>query len=113
MSDARQDMLTAAVDMVGRTGAAQFQLRYSDDEPPTVWMAIAQWGEAWEVGAAIDPAQAAVRLLETVVDGGWCTHCERPSGITADFGPMPLPGAVCWYQYDPELKTFRRGCGGD
>jgi hypothetical protein len=20
---------------------------------------------------------------------------------------------VCWYRFDPELKTFRRGCEGD
>jgi hypothetical protein len=26
---------------------------------------------------------------------------------------MPLNESVCWYQWDPEMKTFRRGCEGD
>jgi hypothetical protein len=105
-----KDMLLAANEMVWRTGATKFQLRYSDDEQPVVWMAVGQWGDIHEVGASLDPVRAAIRLLEQVVDGGQCIHCHRPTGITDDFDAMPLNERVCWYQYDPELKTFRRGC---
>ena len=113
LSTRDQDMLQAAVDMVGRTGATAFQIRYDDSEEPVVWMAVAEWGDKAEVGASLHPIKAVTRLLETVIDGGKCTHCQRPTGITDEVDDMPLGNHVCWYQYDPELKTFRRGCEGD
>ena len=33
----------AVIDMVRRTGAQTFELRFSDDQEPTVWMAIAAY----------------------------------------------------------------------
>jgi hypothetical protein len=104
--------IIAAIDLVGRTGASEFQFRFSNDEPPTVWMAIAKWDKTWDVGAGIDPAIAIFRLLDQVIDGGTCTHCERPTGFEESTDPMPLDEFVCWYQWDPELKVFRRGCDG-
>lgn len=108
---ATDDRLAAAVTMLGRTGAAACQIRYSDDETPVVWIAAARWGERWEAAAAMTPVAAAIRLLEVVIDGGVCKHCERPTAVSDDFTmTMPLNREVCWYQYDPEMKTFRRGC---
>lgn len=111
-----QARFDAAVAMVGRTGATNFQIRYSDDEEPVVWMAVGEWDRGgrsvYEVGASIDPMKAMFRLLEHIVDGGQCSHCKRPTGITEDVDDMPLDELVCWYQYDPELKTYRRGCEG-
>jgi hypothetical protein len=98
-----------AVDLIGRTGAQEFQIRYTDDEP-VVWVARAQWHGQWQSGSGPDPLAAVFRLCEQVVDGGQCTHCRRPAGFTADFEEMPLSELVCWYQWDPELATFRRGC---
>ena len=70
-------------------------------------------GGRWEVAAAANPVRAALRLCEQLVDGGMCTHCNRPAGLEPDsIDAMPLNDLVCWYQYDPELKTFRRGCEG-
>lgn len=107
-----EERFLAGVEMVRRTGSSQFQLRWSDDETPVVWFAVAVYpDERWDVGAARDPWRAVARLLETLIDGGVCTHCARPTGFDPDtLDTMPLNEAVCWYQYDPELKTFRRGC---
>jgi hypothetical protein len=105
----------AAVAMIGRTGAEQVQIRYQDDEEPVVWIAVARWpGDRWETAAGLDATRAVLRLCENVIDGGECTHCHRPTGFEPDqIDTMPAAGAVCWYQWDPELETFRRGCEGD
>lgn len=116
----------AALDMVRRTGALEVQIRWSDDEEPTVWFVTARHNvgpdrhprppdepgvRSWSVGAALHPYAAAIKLLEELMDGGTCAHCNRPSGVTEDFaGGMPFDTAICWYRFDPELATFRRGC---
>jgi hypothetical protein len=112
LTQAGEDMLVAAVDMVGRTGSEFCQVRYDDHEQPVVWMAVGKWGDTHEVGAGMNPIRAVIRLLESVVDGGTCQYCGKPTSITEDYDSMPLDKLVCWYQYDPELKKFRRGCEG-
>lgn len=116
----------AALVLVERTGARSVQIRYSDDEQPVVWFIVALYvvddrrlptagegHEAWESASGPSPLVAAMRLCERLVDGGQCAHCGRPSGfhedITAPTGTI-LDEALCWYQWDPELATFRRGC---
>jgi hypothetical protein len=117
----------AGVDLIRRVGALQFQIRYSDDEQPAIWVAVAgfnlnhgrpvpakQKGKLhWESASALDPTIAILRLCESLIDGGTCQHCQRPTGFTPDLDRMPLDELVCWYQFDPELATFRRGCEGD
>lgn len=111
-------MITAAADMLGRTGIKQLQIRYSDDEEPTVWFAVGKWpaksgGEGYETASAMEPLRAVLRLCEQAMDGGQCQHCHRPSGFEPDsIATMPVDQLICWYQYDPELRTFRRGCEG-
>lgn len=122
-----EPMFLAAVDMARRTGSLEFQMRYSDDREPTVWVALARhkWGlaglpvpasekgvERWTVACSLSPVGAVIALCETLVDGGTCAHCHRPAGITVNLDPMPLDKVFCWTQYDPELKTFRRACEG-
>jgi hypothetical protein len=99
-----------AVVMLGRTGAAEFQVRYCEEDQPVIWMAAARWGEVWETAAAMNPVLAVFRLCDQVIDGGVCQHCQRPTGFAPDLDEMPLDQVVCWYQFDPELVTFRRGC---
>jgi hypothetical protein len=105
----------AALGFVRRTGASEIQIRYSDDELPTIWFVVAKYPDnKFEVDASLDPVRAALRLCERLADGGQCTHCGRPTGLEPDhIETMPLNRTICWYQYDPELKTFRRGCEGD
>lgn len=112
----------AAAALLRRMGAAQFELRFSepdrsvsptDHSSPIVWIAIAYFaGARPQVAAALVPYRALYRLLEQLVDGGHCTHCHRLTGISDDLEPMPLDKLICWYVYDPELDTFRRGCEG-
>lgn len=113
--DIDQDRFHAGINLIRRTGAIGFQVRVSDEEEPTVWMAIAKYidGRA-EVDASLDPLRAVLRLCERLCDGGMCNHCKRPCGLEPDsIDTMPMNNEICWYQYDPELKTFRRGCEGD
>jgi hypothetical protein len=115
MPKALEERFLAGVEMVRRTGSDQFQLRWSDDEEPTVWLAVARYPEGqWDTAAGRDPFVAVSRLLETLIDGGTCKHCGRPAGLDPDsLDTMPLNELVCWYQYDPEVKSFRRGCEDD
>ena len=104
-----------AIELLGRTGADQFQLRYCDEYKPRVWIASALWNRTWECAAAINPIRAIFRLIDSVLDGGTCLQCGRPTGFEPSLQPetMPMNKLVCWFQWDPELKTFRRGCEGD
>lgn len=104
--------MTAAVELLGRTGADEFQVRYCDEEKPVVWIAAARWGDIWEAAAGMNPLFAVFRLCDQVIDGGHCVHCNRPTGFAAELDQMPLDKLVCWYQWDPERSTFRRGCEG-
>jgi hypothetical protein len=125
--DPHDPRMTAGIDLLRRTGMRQFQLRYSDDEQPVVWMAVGKWfvdagGRprksggtiTYESASALDPVRAVLRLCDTMLDGGFCLHCKRPSGVTEHWSSeMPLAELVCWYIYDPELEKFRRSCEGD
>lgn len=127
MTTTKDPILMAALDMIRRTGALEVQLRWSDDVEPQVWMVTARFNigpdnfprpatedgkERWDVAGGMNPRQAAFRLCEQLIDGSRCTHCDRPSGIVTTFDGMPLDEVFCWYAYDPELETFRRGCEG-
>lgn len=105
----------AAIDLLRRTGSSTFEIRYSEDNEPLVWMAIAGWvlPKRYEAAAALMPEDAIFRLCDLVIDGGTCLHCSRPTGFVPDIDPMPLSDLICWYQYDPELNTFRRSCEGE
>jgi hypothetical protein len=104
------DRMVAAVDLIGRTGAAEFQIRYCEEEQPVIWMAAASWKGHWEAGAGMSPLAAVFRLLDQVVDGGTCQHCQRPTGFEPSADPMPMDKLVCWYQYDPGTRKFTKGC---
>lgn len=122
------DRFLAAVDLVRRTGASDFQIRYQDELEPTVWIAVAGHyvlhgqpvtvdtpgrEQAWTTSSSLDPGRAVVALAATLLDGGSCVHCDRPSALEPyDLGTQLLDELVCWTQYDPELKTYRRGCEG-
>jgi hypothetical protein len=106
----------AVVEMIGRMGGNEFQIRYCDEENPTVWIACARWGKVWQATGGMDPWRAAFRLLESVMDGGECTHCGKPTAVDehppADDLISATESMICWYRFDPELRTFRRQCEG-
>lgn len=100
----------AAIEMLRRTGAVSIGIRFQDDEDPTVWLAVATWDKGEEAAGAMTPLLALMRLCGQVIDGGTCMHCGRTTVFSDDFRNLPLADAVCWYAWDPEAKTFRRGC---
>lgn len=114
-------------DMLQRTGAASIVLRHVDDEVGededpgrVVWLAVGDWvadGERrWEAGTGHDPLQALTRLCTQVMDGGRCTHCDRPTMFLEDVDEgraTILERLICVTSWDPELSTYRRECEGD
>ena len=118
MSTREKEKLQAALKFIQRTGARQVQIRYSDDESPTVWFVVALYDgnnpagvDGIETDSGLTPIHAALRLCERLCDGGQCVHCGRPTGFEPNaLWKMPFDQVICWYQYDPELKVYRRGC---
>lgn len=101
----------ALIELLRRCGLTGLQMRYSDDEKPVVWMAVACVGEAgYAVAASFDPEKAIDNLSEEMIDGGACNHCGRPAGVMHELGSMPAAREICWYQYDPSLKRYARHC---
>ena len=41
--DPADPRVTAAIDVISRTGVREFQLRYHDDEEPVIWIAVGTW----------------------------------------------------------------------
>ncbi len=127
-SNAHTDHVIAVIDLLGRTGAKDFQIRYSDDQEPTVWIAVARYsvrspGDAfptrhYQAAGGLTPDAAAYALLEQVLDGGMCVHCGRQTAVErqwddAEFLAELSAVGVCVYAYDPETKRYRRSCEGD
>ena len=120
-------ILIAGIKLLERTGARGFQIRYSDDEEPVVWIAVAEYSigpsnkpvakngrKVFETASGMNPIAAVMRLCDQVIDGSECNHCHKPAGVTEEWrGAMPLSELVCWYRYDPETQLFRRSCEGD
>lgn len=113
-SAVEDDRIVACIAMIGATGASQSEVRYSDDNDPVIWMGISKHGEHYSVAAGMTPLEAIFRLTELLIDGGECTGCHLPTGISDkwDGSEMLLEGQVCWWKYDAAEKTFLRGCDG-
>lgn len=117
--------MSAGIALLRRTGSMSFQLRFSDDEDPIVWMAVGEWriGEDgrparegkthYEVAAAMTPPAAVMRLLDQMIDGGTCPQCERVTSVLHDAaGVRPLGRITCVWGYDAELELYVRSCDG-
>ena len=114
LPDEYADFITACVDMIGRTGATNWELRYDDNggEGEVVWMCIATYkDDKHEVAAAMLPDQAAFRLIETLCDGSECQHCHRPVSMhVTPHEAHDMPPMICNYVYDQGRRSFVRGC---
>jgi hypothetical protein len=108
MSEPDSDLVVAIADLVQRTGGKSFEVRYSRERSPVVWMAVAVYrGGLVEVDAAITPEEAAWRLGERLVDGGECAHCARPTVLCRPDEDGIMPGAC---QYTLRGERVVRGC---
>lgn len=111
--------MVAGVGLIGRTGARNIRIGYSDeaDGIPVVWYATAAWkrpgGEYHEAAGGMSPTAAVLRLCELIIDGGECAHCHRPTIFVPDSDTSLVDLIGCVYAWDPELRLFRRGCEGD
>lgn len=113
ISNDDERVLTAAIMLIGRLGGSGFQLRYSDDEEPVVWMALAAQASGHEVAASLHPVRAVLRLCERLADGGECSYCGRMTGLEPDeLGNADLGREICWYVYEDDAGAFLSGCRG-
>lgn len=114
----------ALADLARRGGAARWTIHHTEEgDGPVVWVAVAEMRKGYGrepiiTGSGIDPYRAAHDLAERILDGGQCAHCLRVIVVEEHDapvgGPALLPESVtCPYAYDPELKTYRRGCEGE
>jgi len=77
-----KDALIAAVDLVGRSGATNFEVGYLHDDVPSEragWYAQAQYRGARLIAEDHrGPIEAAEALARRVLAGAECAHCHRP-----------------------------------
>jgi len=110
---------SAGIELLRRSGVKGIEFRITDahEEFPVVVVAIAHWGgRHFKVGCGPNHVAATLDLCEKAVDGGRCTHCLRTTAFLPTHEALPdgaVMFALCRYQWDPELKTFRRECEGN
>jgi hypothetical protein len=117
-----------ALDLLKRTGVRQVQVRYHDEEHPTIWNVVGKWyadehdmivatkdeaeGTMWRVAAGFDPAQALFALLQGLIgehSGGACTYCMRLTALDVSDPPRDrLVDNFCWWTFNG--SEFERGC---
>ncbi len=104
LSDDERDALLAGVDVIGRSGAKDFEFGFLDDNPANPrWWAKAQYGGArLGVEGYRSPTAAIESLVRRVLTGGLCTHCGRYVKVGGAGGK-----ACRWYR---DGRTWRRGC---
>ena len=120
-----EDAVTACADLVGRTGARNFQIGYLNDDPPHQWYAHAQYrGIRISVEDQPGPSEAADALCRQLLGGAKCMHCGGlvvlGDGVPAAYGTRMVDGSTfdaasagrCrWRRMGPR---WVRGCeGGD
>jgi hypothetical protein len=68
----------ACADLVGRTGARQFECGYTSDDPPHRWYATAVFkGAKITAEDKGSPAEACDKLAARLLTGAQCQHCKR------------------------------------
>ena len=88
------DAMTACADLVGRTGASEFQIGYLNDEPPHQWYAHATYkGTRITEDGHKGPVEAADALCRRLLTGARCQHC---GGLVAlsDAGAVAFGGQM-------------------
>lgn len=86
-----EDAVIACVDLVGRTGATDFEIGYVNDEPPHAWYAHAQFrGARITAEDHSGPVEAADALARRLLAGARC-RCGRLVALT-DAGAVAVDG---------------------
>jgi hypothetical protein len=72
------DAVKACADLVGRTGARQFECGYISDNPPHRWYATAVFkGAKITAEDKESPAEACDKLAARLLTGAQCQHCKK------------------------------------
>lgn len=108
--------LIAAMGVIGRTGATDIDIRYSDDTEPVVWLVVAHYEgdgrKAYQTAAALDPLTAILELCENLIDGGYCVDCNRPTAFDPSLdntGVFDID-KLCWITWRYNDADFKRAC---
>lgn len=123
-----EDAMTAAVELVGRAGAAQLQVGYLHEDKPAHeadWWAHAQYkGARITVEHHVGPVEALEALAIRILTGARCTHCLGLVALSDD-GAIAYPGSrmadgTVWTEEEIRAarlcrwtrvgKHWRRGC---
>jgi hypothetical protein len=73
-----EDAVKACADLVGRTGARQFECGYISDDPPHRWYATAVFkGAKITAEDRGSPAEACDKLAARLLTGAQCQHCKK------------------------------------
>lgn len=104
-----QDAVEAACELVGRAGAQQLEVGYTDDEAVAAedadWYAHAQYaGTRIMVEGRRGPIEALEALARKLLNGGQCTHCGRTITLS---GGQPNLDLCRWTRMG---KHWVRGC---
>lgn len=104
--DFDEQALFASVNLIGRSGAKEFQFGWLDDDVPIEearWWAKARWGgEILTEENHVGPVEAADALARRVMDGGMCVHCQRKISLG-----QAQPDVCVWHREDDQ---WVRGC---
>lgn len=107
MSIDLEQRANAAIDLIGRTGAADLEIGYLHDDVPTEqadWWATARYrGSRITVEHKRSPGHALDSLLARLLNGGQCRWCGR--NVTNRKSASPK---LCRYRLDGD--HYVRGC---
>ncbi len=99
----------AGIDLIGRTGATDFELAH--DEDPVQWWAGANWNGTRMFSERFPyPAQAVEDLVGRVVNGGRCTHCDLTTVVGVTIGGHCCQWLSAENVDDPNSYRWVRSC---
>lgn len=101
-----EDALIAAVDLVGRSGSAGFELSYDDDDPNDVkWSAQAKYRGARIIREGFRDPVAVEALARRLLTGALCRRCGKPISLA---GPRKSKSKCRWTR---QGARWEPGCG--
>jgi hypothetical protein len=107
-----QDALLAAVDVINRMGAIDFEVGHLDDTPRSEdarWWARARWnGTKVAVEDHTGPDTAAEALAKRLMNGGQCTHCAGTITLGPTSRAQRRAGKLC--AWTRQGVRWVRGC---
>lgn len=111
------NQLIAAIDVIGRTGAADIEIGYDDEQrAPNWWYATCKvrhpgspsgWVTA-TIGGQLGPVVAAEKMARKLINGGTCTHCGRVMSLAGVPSERVMSSNLC--RWSRVGKRWERGC---